>query len=73
MMTKKKANYEETSSKHGGQTASLKDLAATDYSASCGSGKQVYDYDTLRGRKAKKGAEALSDRIWFDDLPPHTD
>lgn len=75
-MAKKKMDYEETLSAGSPSRESLKDLAVGEYRGQCASGKQGYEYDSLRGRKRKtveERAEGLSNRIWFDDLPPHTD
>lgn len=78
MMAKKKTNKEEMHSEANSRSMSLKELGirekGTAECAAQGKGsKRVYDYDTLRGRKTKAEPEVLSDRIWFDDLPPHTD
>lgn len=71
MMTNKKTTCEETRQDTAPQ-ASLKELAAGDLKGHCAEAKG-YDYDKLRGRKQPDRAEALKNRIWFDDLPPHTD
>ncbi|XSG81272.1 MAG: hypothetical protein ACPW61_09285 [Methyloligella sp. ZOD6] len=70
-MAKKKMKAQETSRETPQPSASLKELSESGYSEKCGSGKS-YTYDTLRGRKRGKEPDT-HERIWFDDLPPHTD
>ena len=62
---------QETSREASAPSASLKELSESGYGEKCRTGKS-YEYDTLRGRKRAKEADT-ADRIWFDDLPPHTD
>lgn len=70
-MAKKKMKTEETSPARATPSPSLKDLGA-DNRGPCSAGKQAYEYDRLRARKRSEPG-ASEDRIWFDDLPPHTD
>ncbi|MFD0986709.1 hypothetical protein [Methyloligella solikamskensis] len=70
-MAKKKMKAQETSRETSPPSASLKELSESGYGEKCRAGKS-YEYDTLRGRKRGKEADT-ADRIWFDDLPPHTD
>jgi len=70
-MAKKKMRNEETTAEAAAPSTSLKDLAMGSYDEKCSSGKS-YAYDQLRRRKRAQEPDT-GERIWFDDLPPHTD